>query len=306
MKKFIFISLFIFWAAVTAVLTAGLVSYESHKNANGASVASDITTTSTNGATAQQLVLGGATAGKSVTLNMVEISKHNNASNCWLLISGRVYNVTSYLNAHPGGAVTIVPTCGTDATKDYQTKDEAIPSNHSQNARALLANYYVGDFNQVLNQQKIDTAVNKTNSVKPTSSGAPSTPSTPPQTPTQNPAGNTSNSTLTMAELAKHNSTSDCWLLISGKIYNVTSYLQAHPGGVAVIAPTCGTDATAAYDTKGGRGNSHSANATSLLANYYIGDLNQSVTQQQLNNAVQQTNTVPLPVGGGEEEFEDN
>lgn len=33
------------------------------------------------------------------------------------------------------------------------------------------------------------------------------------------------------AELAKHNKVDDAWLAIRGKVYNVTRYMDFHPGG---------------------------------------------------------------------------
>lgn len=32
-------------------------------------------------------------------------------------------------------------------------------------------------------------------------------------------------------ELAKHNTFDDCWMAVRGKVYNVTRYLEFHPGG---------------------------------------------------------------------------
>lgn len=87
--------------------------------------------------------------------------------------------------------------------------------------------------------------------------------------------------TLSKAELAKHNFDQSCWLLISGKIYDVTSYINGHPGGRAEILNSCGTDATEAFDTKGGQGRPHSTRANSMLADYYIGDLGQTANVKQ-------------------------
>lgn len=33
------------------------------------------------------------------------------------------------------------------------------------------------------------------------------------------------------AELAKHSTSDDCWMAVRGKVYNVTRYLEFHPGG---------------------------------------------------------------------------
>jgi cytochrome b involved in lipid metabolism len=80
------------------------------------------------------------------------------------------------------------------------------------------------------------------------------------------------NAGITAANVAKHNSYNDCWMIINNKIYNVTDYVAMHPGGIETIIPYCGKDATVAFDTKGGRG-SHSQNAQNLLTNYYVGNL---------------------------------
>ena len=84
---------------------------------------------------------------------------------------------------------------------------------------------------------------------------------------------NTSSSglTLTPAEIAKHGSAGSCWVMISGKVYDLTSYLGIHPGGPGQIIPYCGKDGTRAFATKNS-GASHSSYATSLLNSYYIGD----------------------------------
>ena len=39
----------------------------------------------------------------------------------------------------------------------------------------------------------------------------------------------------------QHNTTTDCWIVYQGKIYDITSYLPRHPGGEQKIAQFCGT-----------------------------------------------------------------
>lgn len=36
---------------------------------------------------------------------------------------------------------------------------------------------------------------------------------------------------ITWDELQKHNTPSECWMAIRGKVYDVTSWLPKHPGG---------------------------------------------------------------------------
>ena len=59
---------------------------------------------------------------------------------------------------------------------------------------------------------------------------------------------NATGSTYSLAEVAKHNSQTDCWLIINGNVYNATNYLFDHPGGAQNIIAYCGTDATVAYE----------------------------------------------------------
>lgn len=80
----------------------------------------------------------------------------------------------------------------------------------------------------------------------------------------------TTSTALTKANVAKHNTANDCWIIINKNAYNVTTYLTDHPGGSEEIIRTCGTDATAAYDAiKGGRG--HSAAAIQVLPSLLVG-----------------------------------
>ena len=49
-------------------------------------------------------------------------------------------------------------------------------------------------------------------------------------------------------EVAKHNSRSSCWVIIFGKVYDVTDFLDSHPGGAQIILQYAGKDATAEYN----------------------------------------------------------
>lgn len=46
---------------------------------------------------------------------------------------------------------------------------------------------------------------------------------------------------ISLSELAKHNSRSDCWIAYKGIVYDITSFLPKHPGGITTISPYCGT-----------------------------------------------------------------
>ena len=160
---------------VTAILVAGLVFYQDKKNTTSGlnpsnqSVVSttnnkttttknnpntEIPTTSTPTSTTTSST--NTSSSSNITLSMAEIAKHNSKNDCWLLISGKVYNITDYFGSHPGGNSTMTLTCGKDATAAYATQNpnatgDSSRSAHSEKARSLLNNYYVGDFNQTIN-----------------------------------------------------------------------------------------------------------------------------------------------------------
>ncbi|KDQ63607.1 hypothetical protein JAAARDRAFT_189164 [Jaapia argillacea MUCL 33604] len=51
-----------------------------------------------------------------------------------------------------------------------------------------------------------------------------------------------------LAQVAEHNSSSSCWVIIKNKVYDVTEFLPEHPGGSKIILRYAGKDATAAYE----------------------------------------------------------
>lgn len=75
-------------------------------------------------------------------------------------------------------------------------------------------------------------------------------PSTSPTPPTK--SGPTA---FSLSDVRKHGSASSCWAAIDGGVYDLTRWVNAHPGGSGAILGICGTDATAAFDAQhGGQG----------------------------------------------------
>lgn len=224
------------------------------------------------------------------SLNASVVATHNTSSDCWITISGLAYNVTTFLASHPGGVSVITIYCGKDATSAFATKDKNPSSSHSAYAIQLLRNYLVGSLGSGVASSPSSTGSTSGNSTTGTSdSGATTgtgsgasiintpvpTVAPPPPLPTPLPA---SSGGYSAADVSGHNTSSNCWLIISGKVYNVTSYLTSHPGGVSVVTPYCGKDATNAFATRGGRGSNHSNFAYNLLNQYFIGNLSNGST----------------------------
>jgi L-lactate dehydrogenase (cytochrome) len=52
---------------------------------------------------------------------------------------------------------------------------------------------------------------------------------------------------ITREELAKHNTKESCWVIISGKVYDLTFVLRWHPAGPESILLSGGKDATVLF-----------------------------------------------------------
>lgn len=59
------------------------------------------------------------TATQSPALTMKDVAANNTAKSCWSAIDGNVYDLTRWINSHPGGASAITFLCGTDGSKAF-------------------------------------------------------------------------------------------------------------------------------------------------------------------------------------------
>lgn len=123
-KKIVTVSLIVFTIIIIAIFVSGFF----FKNAN----LNDTTLTELN---------------SQFTTN--DIALHNTASDCWTIVDGKVYDLTNYINFHPAGPETIIPSCGKDGTVRFNTRGEKGP--HPRSAQEKLINYYLGDINQSIN-----------------------------------------------------------------------------------------------------------------------------------------------------------
>ncbi|XP_068639179.1 cytochrome B5-like protein [Aristolochia californica] len=73
--------------------------------------------------------------------------------------------------------------------------------------------------------------------------------------------------TYSKAEVALHNKKNDCWIIIKKKVYDVTPYVEEHPGGDAILAHA-GDDST-----EGFYGPQHATRVFDMVEEFYIGDL---------------------------------
>jgi cytochrome b involved in lipid metabolism len=53
---------------------------------------------------------------------------------------------------------------------------------------------------------------------------------------------------IPMDEIKQHSSVYDGWIVLRGKVYNLSPYLAYHPGGEAIFKQVLGRDATTLFD----------------------------------------------------------
>ena len=74
---------------------------------------------------------------------------------------------------------------------------------------------------------------------------------------------------LCRTEVAEHNSVDDAWVIVDGAVYDVTSFLESHPGGLSITEKHLGTDIGCVI--RSDEVHSHSNTAFEILEQYKIG-----------------------------------
>ena len=70
----------------------------------------------------------------------------------------------------------------------------------------------------------------------------------------------------TTAEIATHASLNDLWVIIDDKVYDLTDYVDEHPGGTDAIAKNAGKDATVGF-----KGPQHPSRVFDIVEEYRVG-----------------------------------
>ncbi|EEU34467.1 uncharacterized protein NECHADRAFT_9645, partial [Fusarium vanettenii 77-13-4] len=53
---------------------------------------------------------------------------------------------------------------------------------------------------------------------------------------------------ISLNDLRKHNTSTDCWIAIHSKVWDITDFIEEHPGGPEILLEHAGSDATGLYD----------------------------------------------------------
>ena len=79
----------------------------------------------------------------------------------------------------------------------------------------------------------------------------------------------TTQSGYTMAKVKENNSAASCWSVVNGNVYNLTQWINSHPGGPSAIRGLCGVDGSSSFNGRHGR----QSNPNETLAGYLLGPL---------------------------------
>ena len=119
---------------VIAALAVGWYFYNFNKYAPTTYV-TDTTTGSTTTNT-----LTGTTSTTTPIYTLASVSAHNNATSCYSVISGSVYDLTMWVNMHPGGKQAILSICGIDGTTVFMNKHHG-----AAKQMMILARFKIGN-----------------------------------------------------------------------------------------------------------------------------------------------------------------
>ena len=182
--------------------------------------------------------------------SMADVAAHATPQDCWSVVNGTVYDLTTWIPQHPGGAGVIEGMCGQDGTAAYEGQHSG-----SSSAEAALAGFALGPLGGA-------PAASSAPAASATGSNATSAPAS-------STAASAAAGAITMADVAKHSTAQDCWSVVDGKVYDLTQWIPQHPGGPGVIEGMCGVDGTDAYNGQHGG----SAEIAGILATFEIGTL---------------------------------
>lgn len=68
-----------------------------------------------------------------------DISLHNDATSCYSSIDGSVYDLTAWVNLHPGGKSKILSICGVDGTESFMNQHHG-----GKKFMTILARFKIG------------------------------------------------------------------------------------------------------------------------------------------------------------------
>ncbi|CAD6580155.1 MAG: hypothetical protein TREMPRED_002675 [Tremellales sp. Tagirdzhanova-0007] len=84
--------------------------------------------------------VNGVTKAEDKSLNLDSLKAHVSRESLWMLLHDKVYDVTKFMDEHPGGDEVLMEEAGRDATEAFEDVG------HSDEARGMLPKMLMGEF----------------------------------------------------------------------------------------------------------------------------------------------------------------
>ncbi|XP_054008242.1 uncharacterized protein LOC128892127 isoform X1 [Hylaeus anthracinus] len=181
-----------------------------------------------------------------------EVKTHTDSSDVWIIINNSVYDLTSFLNKHPGGEEVLLEHAGRDGTEAFED------IGHSSDAREMMVSYKIGELVEAERTNGTASGLSKDDNSRTKNMASGDTAV----------AESTSTKLYTRNEVKTHTDSSDVWIIINNSVYDLTSFMNKHPGGEEVLLEHAGRDGTEAFEDIG-----HSSDAREMMVPYKIGEL---------------------------------
>ncbi|XP_024359923.1 cytochrome b5 [Physcomitrium patens] len=81
---------------------------------------------------------------KEVVFSAEEVQRHVSPGDCWIIVRGKVYDISTFMDDHPGGDDVLLQAAGRDATEEFDNVG------HSKAAIAQMETFHVGECPEVL------------------------------------------------------------------------------------------------------------------------------------------------------------
>ena len=122
---------------------------------------------------------------------------------------------------------------------------------------------------------KPSASATPTPSLSATQSPSPSKSATQSPSPSKSatPSATTALTKLTLDEVKKHDSSTSCWSIVYGNVFDLTKWITKHPGGAEKIRAICGKDGTTSFEKQ----HTGDGGAAKQLSNYFLGKLGDSI-----------------------------
>jgi len=81
--------------------------------------------------------------------SLKEVAEHTDKKSTWIIIHDNVYDVTKFLEEHPGGEEVLLEQAGKDATENFEDVG------HSTDARTMMKEFQIGE---LIDEDKANTS----------------------------------------------------------------------------------------------------------------------------------------------------